>query len=121
MDMERAKVYSRKLWEAIQSRDVEYLTANIHEEAMFVHMGVSLNRDRELDVIKSGSIVYKEIDFQEFSVRGISSTVIVYNKMRLTAIVGGNEVTNPFVVTEVYTVEHEIMKLASLSFTKIVY
>jgi hypothetical protein len=37
----------------------------------------------------------------------------------LLAVVGGNEVTNPFIVTEVYVKENEIWKLGSLSFTKI--
>lgn len=51
----------------------------------------------------------------------MNSVTIVLNKMTLTAIVGGNEVTNPFVVTEVYTKLDESYKLASLSFTKINY
>jgi hypothetical protein len=51
----------------------------------------------------------------------MASTVVVLNKMKLTAIVGGNEVVNPFVVTEVYTNIDDVLKLASLSFTKIVY
>jgi hypothetical protein len=33
------------------------------------------------------------------------TTAILLNKIRLVAVVGGNEVTNPFVVTEVYVQE----------------
>jgi hypothetical protein len=41
------------------------------------------------------------------------------NKIRLVAMVGGNEVTNPFVVTEVYVQQDGGWELASLSFTKL--
>ena len=34
--------------------------------------------------------------------RVIGTTAILLNRIRLVAVVGGNEVTNPFVVTEVY-------------------
>jgi hypothetical protein len=41
------------------------------------------------------------------------------NKITLLAVVGGNEVTNPFIVTEVYIKENGAWKLGSLSFTKL--
>jgi hypothetical protein len=41
------------------------------------------------------------------------------NKIRLAAVVGGDEVTNPFVVTEVYVQEGDNWTLASLSFTRL--
>lgn len=45
-----------------------------------------------------------------------------YEHIIMSLIVhGGNEVTNPFVVTEVYTKLEDSYKLASLSFTKINY
>jgi late competence protein required for DNA uptake (superfamily II DNA/RNA helicase) len=119
--MEKAIEFSNKIWEAIQKGDVQFLTENVHQDAHFVHMGVTLTRDGEIDVIKTGNIIYKDIDFQEVTVKSMASTVVVLNKMKLTAIVGGNEVVNPFVVTEVYTHIDDVLKLASLSFTKIVY
>ncbi len=119
--MEKAIELSRKIWEAIQKEDVDFITENVHEDAVFVHMGITLTRDGEIDVIRTGNIIYKDIDFQEVTVKSMASTVVVLNKMRLTAIVGGNEVVNPFVVTEVYTHIDDVLKMASLSFTKIVY
>ena len=119
--MEKAILFSKRIWEAIQKEDVNFLTENIHQDALFVHMGVTLTRDGEIEVIKTGKIIYKDIDFQEVTVKSIESTVVVLNKMKLTAIVGGNEVINPFVVTEVYTYVDDVLKLASLSFTKIMY
>ena len=49
----------------------------------------------------------------------IDNTAILLNKITLLAVVGGNEVTNPFVVTEVYIKEKGKWMLGSLSFTKL--
>jgi hypothetical protein len=78
-----------------------------------------MSRQQELEVIRSGSIHYKEVDIQEASVRFVAGTAIVLNKIRLLAVVGGNEVTNPFVVTEVYVRDSSGWKLGSLSFTRL--
>jgi hypothetical protein len=58
------------------------------------------------------------VEIQEASVRFIDKTVLL-NKIRLVAVVGGNEVTNPFMVTEVYVQQSGTWKLASLSFTRL--
>ena len=49
----------------------------------------------------------------------MDNTAILLNKITLLAVVGGNEVTKPFMVTEVYKNENGHWKLASLSFTNI--
>ena len=91
-----------------------------HDKAVFVHMGATMTKDDEIEVIRSGQIHYKDIDIQETSVRLIgTTTAILLNKIRLVAIVGGNEVTNPFVVTEVYVDESGTWTLAALSFTRL--
>lgn len=113
--------FSRSLWNAIQERNVEEFKKLTHANALFIHMGVTLSRDEEANTIAEGRIIYQSIDFQEERIEEMDSVTIVLNKMKLTAIVGGNEVTNPFVVTEVYTKLDESYKLASLSFTKINY
>ncbi|MBP9017581.1 MAG: hypothetical protein KBG17_07575 [Paludibacteraceae bacterium] len=41
------------------------------------------------------------------------------NRIDLLAVVGGNEVTNPFMVTEVYIKQAEKWTLGSLSFTRL--
>lgn len=113
--------FSRSLWNTIQERNVEEFKKLTHANALFIHMGVTLSRDEEANTIAEGRIIYQSIDFQEERIEEMDSVTIVLNKMTLTAIVGGNEVTNPFVVTEVYTKLDESYKLASLSFTKINY
>jgi hypothetical protein len=100
-------------------RKVDALDALFHEEAVFVHMGGTMSRAQELEVIKSGSIQYKKADIQEASARVIGTTAIVLNRIRLLAVVGGNEVTNPFMVTEVYVQQDGKWLLASLSFTRL--
>ena len=50
--------------------------------------------------------------------RIIGTTAILLTKIRLVAVVGGNEVTNPFMVTEVYVKDGGTRELASLSFSR---
>jgi hypothetical protein len=49
----------------------------------------------------------------------IGTTAILLNRITLLAVVGGNEVTNPFMVTEVYVQQGGSWKLASLAFTRL--
>jgi len=111
---------SKEKWRWMSERKVDTLAALFHEKAVFVHMGATMSRDQELEVIRSGAIHYKDVEIQEASVRFIgATTAILLNKIRLIAVVGGNEVTNPFVVTEVYVQLSGSWTLASLSFTRL--
>ena len=109
---------SKDKWGWMSEKKVEDLEKLFHEKAVFVHMGGNMTRAQELEVIKSGTIHYKKADIQESSVRMIGTTAIVLSRIRLLAVVGGNEVTNPFMVTEVYVREGEAWKLAQLSFSR---
>jgi hypothetical protein len=111
---------SKEKWRWMSERNLDALASLFHEEAVFVHMGGTMSKDDELEVIRTGRIHYKDVDIQEVSVRFIgATTAILLNKIRLVAVVGGNEVTNPFVVTEVYVQQEDSWKLASLSFTRL--
>ena len=111
---------SREKWRWMSERQMDSLAALFHEKAVFVHMGGTMSKDQELDVIRSGGIHYKDVDIQEAPVRFVgTTTAILLNKIRLVAVVGGNEVTNPFVVTEVYVQQSGTWTLASLSFTRL--
>jgi 4-carboxymuconolactone decarboxylase len=110
---------SRDKWRWMSERKADSLAALFHDEAVFVHMGGTMTRNQELDVIRSGAIQYKRAEIQEASVRFIGTTAIVLNRIRLLAVVGGNEVTNPFVVTEVYVRQDGAWVLGSLSFTRL--
>jgi len=110
---------SKEKWRWMSECDMDALDALFHEKSVFVHMGGSWGKERELDVIKSGGIHYKKADIHELSVNLIGTTAILLNRITLLAVVGGNEVTNPFMVTEVYVLQEGSWKLASLSFTKL--
>ena len=110
---------SEEKWRWMAERKVDSLDALFHEKAVFVHMGGSWGKEQELDIIKSGGIHYKNADIHEVSVNIIGTTAILLNRITLLAVVGGNEVTNPFEVTEVYVQQDGSWKLASLSFTKL--
>ena len=110
---------SKDKWRWMAERNVEALDKLLAEEAVFVHMGATLTKSQELDTIKSGRIQYKDAQIQEVSVRFVGTTAILLNKIRLVAVVGGNEVVNPFNVTEVYVKLDGAWKLASLSFTRL--
>jgi hypothetical protein len=103
---------SKQKWLWMAERNVDALEPLFHEQAVFVHMGGNMSRKVELDVIKSGKIHYKQADIQDVSVRIIGSTAIVLSRIRLLAVLGGNEVTNPFMVTEVFLQQGGTWKLA---------
>jgi len=110
---------SQEKWRWMSERDVDTLDALFHEKAVFVHMGGVWGKAQELDIIKNGTIHYKRADIHEVSVNIIDNTAVLLNRITLLAVVGGNEVTNPFMVTEVYVQQEGGWKLASLSFTRL--
>ncbi|WP_219226415.1 nuclear transport factor 2 family protein [Pedobacter antarcticus] len=111
---------SKDKWQWMSDKNIEALGRLFHEKSMFVHMGGSWGKQQEINVIKSGGIWYKKADIHDVSVKIIDNTAILLNRIDLLAVVGGNEVTNPFMVTEVYIKEDGSWKLGSLSFTKLV-
>ena len=110
---------SKDKWLWMAERKMEPLEALFHEQAVFVHMGGNMSRSVELDVIKSGKIHYKQADIQNASARIVGTTAIVLSRIRLLAVLGGNEVTNPFMVTEVYLQQGGSWKLVQLSFSRL--
>ncbi len=110
---------SKEKWRWMSERKVDTLATLFHDKAVFVHMGGNMIKEHELNIIRSGGIHYKKADIHQVSVNIIDSTAILLNRITLLAVVGGNEVTNPFTVTEVYVRQNDLWKLASMSFTKL--
>ncbi|WP_264564345.1 nuclear transport factor 2 family protein [Flavobacterium sp. N3904] len=110
---------SKDKWQWMADKNVDKLTPLFDDKSVFVHMGGSWGKTQEINVIKSGGIHYKKADIHEVSVNIIGNTAILLNRITLLAVVGGNEVTNPFIVTEVYIKEKNKWILGSLSFTKV--
>ncbi len=111
---------SKEKWRWMSERNVATLDALFHEKSVFVHMGGAWGKERELEIIRSGGIHYKQADIHEVSVNIIDQTAILLNRITLLAVVGGNEVINPFMVTEVYVQLDGSWKLGSLSFTRLI-
>ncbi|HEX8239692.1 MAG TPA: nuclear transport factor 2 family protein [Allosphingosinicella sp.] len=110
---------SSQKWNWMMERDLDALDRLFHEKSVFVHMGATMSKSEELEALRSGMIQPKRADIESVSVRFIGGAGIVLTKMRLVAVVHGNEVTNPFVVTEVYVQEEGRWMLGSLSFTRL--
>lgn len=110
---------SKEKWRWMSERNVDSLATLFHDDAVFVHMGGTMSKSQELEVIRSGGIHYKSAEIQDVSVKLIGTTAILLNRIRLVAVVGGKEVTNPFVVTEVYVQQGGTWKLGSMSFTRL--
>ena len=110
---------SREKWRLMAEKKADSLAVLFHDQAVFVHMGGYWGTAQELQIIRSGGIWYKHAEIQEASARIIGPTAIVLNRIVLEAVVGGNTVTNPFEVTEVYVQQGGAWKLASLSFTRL--
>jgi hypothetical protein len=109
---------SKDKWQWMANKNADKLADLFHEKAMFVHMGGSWGKEQEVNIIRSGGIWYKKADIHEVTVNIINNTAILLNRITLLAVLGGsNEVTNPFMVTEVYIKLNGKWKLGSLSFS----
>ena len=58
---------SRQKWRWMSERKTEPLATLFHDKAVFVHMGATMTKDEEIEVIRSRQIHYKDIDIQETS------------------------------------------------------
>lgn len=110
---------SRTKWKWMSAKNADSLNKLFDEKSVFVHMGGSWGKTRELDVIKSGGIWYKKAEVYSATVNFFGNTAIVLNDIDLLAVVGGNEVINPFMVTEVYVKENDGWKMGSLTFSRL--
>ncbi len=113
------KNLSKQKWDWMADKNVDSLNVLFDEKSMFVHMGGSWGKTRELDVIRSGGIWYKKAEVYSVTVNLFGNTAILLNDIDLEAVVGGNTVTNPFMVTEVYIKENGKWKMGSLTFSRL--
>jgi hypothetical protein len=116
---EEVKTLSKQKWQWMADKNVDSLNLLFDDKSMFVHMGGSWGKTHELNVIKSGGIHYKKAAVYSVVINIIGNTAILLNDIDLIAFVGGSEVTNPFMVTEVYVNENGKWKMGSLTFSKL--
>ncbi len=108
---------SKKKWDWMADKNVDSLNVLFDDKAMFIHMGGTWGKTQELATIKSGGIWYKKAEVYSVVVNMFGNTAILLNDIDLVAVVGGREVTNPFMVTEVYIKEKGKWKMGSLTFS----
>ena len=111
LDLSKAK------WQWMANKSVDTLNGLFNENCVFVHMGGSWGKTQELNTIKNGFIWYKKAAVYGASVNIFGNTAILLNDIDLLAVVGGNEVTHAFMVTEVYLKEDGKWKMGSLTFS----
>lgn len=111
---------SKQMWQWMADKDATKLANLYHDSAVFVHMGGAWGKEQEVGIIGGGMIHYKHADMHNVSVRFAGEeSAIVLSDLDLLAVVGGNEVTNHFMVTENYIKVNGEWKLTVLAFTKL--
>ncbi len=106
-------------WQWMADKDVDRLMPLFDDRSKFVHMSGTWGKDREIEIIRSGSIHYKQADVHDVAVEVFDGTAVLWNRITLLAEVRGNEVSNEFTVTEVYEEEGGTWKLLALTFSSV--
>lgn len=110
---------SKDKWQWMADKNVDKLAPLFHDQSKFVHMSGTWKKDRELEIIKTGSIWYKNAKVHDTAVEISGKTAIVWNRITLEAVVRENEVSNEFTVTEVYQKKGKHWKLLALTFSSV--
>ena len=114
------KELSKAKWQWMADKDVDRLAELFHDKSKFVHMSGSWKKDRELEIIESGSIWYKNAIVHDVAVETFGDdTAILWNRITLEAHVRRNDVSNEFTATEFYKKEGDAWKLLDLTFSSV--
>lgn len=116
---EKLTAISAAKWQWMADKNVDELATLFHDGSKFVHMSGTWNKDRELEIIETGSIWYKQADVHEVVVEVFGDTAILWNRITLQAVVRDMEVSNEFTVTEVYQERDGNWKLLDLTFSSV--
>ena len=111
---------SKQKWQWMAEKNVDLLEKLFDDKSMFIHMGGTWGKSEELTTIESENIWYKKVEIYNVTINIFGNTAILLNDIDLVAVVGGNEVINPFMVTEVYIKTKGKWKMASLTFSRLV-
>jgi hypothetical protein len=118
-ESEQVVQISKGKWQWMADKDVDKLDKLFHEQSKFVHMSGTWKKAEELEIIKTGSIWYKEAKVKDTAVEIVGKTAIVWNRITLVANVRGNDVTTEFTVTEVYQKIKKDWKMLALTFSSV--
>ena len=110
---------SKNKWQWMADKSVDKLEPLFHDKAKFVHMSGTWKKAEELDIIKTGSIWYKQTDVHDVAAEVVDNTAIVWSRITLTAVVRGADAKNEFTVTEAYRKVGNDWKLLALTFSSV--
>ncbi|MGI9550517.1 MAG: nuclear transport factor 2 family protein [Aurantibacter sp.] len=110
---------SKEKWQWMADKNVDKLAILFDDRSKFVHMSGTWNKDRELEIIQTGSIWYKKADVHNVVIEIFGDTAILWNRITLLAVVRGNEVSNQFTVTEIYKRQESDWKLLDMTFSSV--
>ncbi len=110
---------SKDKWQWMADKNMDKLTTFFHDNSKFVHMSGTWKKDEELEIIKTGSIWYKQADVHDVAVEIFDNTAVVWNRITLTAVVRGNDAKTEFTVTEIYKKQADGWKMLALTFSSV--
>lgn len=110
---------SKEKWQWMADKNVDKLANLFHDKSKFVHMSGTWKKAEELEIIKTGSIWYKEAKIHDVAVEIDGDIAVVWNRITLTAVVRGNDAVTEFTVTEVYKKRKKQWKLLALTFSSV--
>jgi Domain of unknown function (DUF4440) len=110
---------SKNKWQWMADKAVDKLEPLFHDKAKFVHMSGTWKKTEELDIIKTGSIWYKQTDVHDVAAEVVDNTAIVWSRITLTAVVRGADAKTEFTTTEVYQRQGTDWKLLALTFSSV--
>jgi len=110
---------SKDKWQWMADKNLDKLAPLFADNSKFVHMSGTWKKDEELEIIKTGSIWYKEAKVHDTAVEVSGKTAIVWSRITLVAMVRGNEAITEFTVTEVFQKQKKDWKLLALTFSSV--
>jgi hypothetical protein len=110
---------SKDKWLWMSDKNVDKLKELFDPKAKFVHMSGTWKTDEELEIIKTGSIWYKEAKVKDTAIEISGKTAVVWNRITLVANVRGSDVSTEFTVTEVYQKQKKAWKMLALTFSSV--
>ena len=110
---------SEKIWQGKLANAMEPVKDLIADKAHFVHMGITLDKEGELEVLDSRKFVYQDVQVLEQVLEDFGQTAVLYKKLVLKAVVKGTPVENPFVVTEIFSKTEQGWQLVTECYTRI--
>ena len=110
---------SNKILQAKLANALEPVKELIADKAHFVHMGITLDKEGELEAFHSRKFIYQDVQVLDEVLEDFGQTAVLYKKLVLRAVVKGNPVENPFVVTEIFSKTEQGWQLVTECYTRI--